>query len=109
MDYTDILDRIKNISDNWGGMEDGLEELIRRYDIIEKQKEDARNGEFSTPDGFVLVDKYDLDEVMEMAWGHCKNCGLRDCSKTKKECFMNNMLCGLWEVYCKAFGMEEET
>ena len=36
MDYTDILDRIKDISDNWGGLEDGLEALMRRYDIIEK-------------------------------------------------------------------------
>ena len=109
MNYIYVMDRIKDISTSCGGLEEGLEELVRRYDIIEKQNEDAMNGEFLTPEGFVLVDKYDLDELVGMAWGHCKDCRVHECSRTVEECLKNNMLCHLWEARCKAFGMEEGT
>ena len=108
MEYIDVMDRIKHILGSWGGIENGLEELVRRYDIIDKQEENVRNGKYIVPDGYVLVDKYDLDELMEMAWGQCKSCVVHDCSRTKKECFENNMLCDLWKAYCKAFGKRED-
>lgn len=113
MSLDEILDKMKEIILDWDGfqnsMESALEEMVKRYYIVEKQKEDAEKGDYITPESYVLVNMYELDSLVDMAWGHCKGCGASEgCSRTKRECIIVHTSDTLWESYCKAFGVKDE-
>ena len=112
MSLDETLDKMKEIILDWDGfqnsMESALEEMVKRYYIVEKQKEDAEKGNYITPEGYVLVYKYELDRLIDMAWGHCKGCVVPDCSRKKRECIIIHTSNALWKSYCKAFGLKDE-
>ena len=112
MSLDEILDKMKEIILDWDGfqnsMESALEEMVKRYYIVEKQKEDAEKGDYITPEGYVLVNMYELDSLVDMAWGHCKGCSASEGSRTKRECIILNTSDTLWKSYCKAFGLKDE-
>ena len=113
MGLDEILDKMKEIILDWdwvqNSMESALEEMVKRYYIVEKQKEDAEKGDYITPEGYVLVNMYELDSLVDMAWGHCKGCGASEgCSRTKRECIIVHTSDTLWESYYKAFGVKDE-
>ena len=99
MSLDEILDKMKEIILDWDGfqnsMESALEEMVKRYYIVEKQKEDAEKGDYITPEGYVLVNMYELDSLVDMAW-------------TKRECIIVHTSDTLWESYYKAFGVKDE-
>ena len=59
MSLDEILDKMKEIIMDWDGvhnsMESALEEMVKRYYIVEKQKEDADKGNYIIPEGYVLM------------------------------------------------------
>ena len=91
MDYKYLVEKLKGISASRGEIED------------------ARNDEYIVPDGYVLVHKDELDNLIGMAMDYCNSCNL-PCKRDKREfilCCLSSE--GLWNAYAKAIGMKEWT